>query len=89
VTASSSASRSSGGGARSAELRGRMGLLLSAGQQAEWRRWLGGTVHEAGRRGWRWAYAAAWCHRTRSLAQAERDRCVLVWCALSAAGACR
>jgi hypothetical protein len=47
---------------------------LSHGQRCSLRHSLNQLRQEAGRRGWKWAFGAAWTQRARLLAEAERNR---------------
>jgi hypothetical protein len=48
--------------------------LLSHGQRYTLRQSLVRLRQEAGRRGWKWAFGAAWTQRARLLADSERSR---------------
>ena len=55
-------------------LHARLAYLLSHGQRYSLRHSLNQLRQEAGRRGWKWAFGAAWTQRARLLAEAERNR---------------
>lgn len=61
----------------------RLQYLLSHGQRYTLRHSCLHLRQEAGRRGWKWAFGAAWTHRARLLAEAEHNRCAthghVVW----------
>lgn len=56
-------------------LHSRLQYLLSHGQRYTLRTSLMQLRQEAGRRGWRWAFGAAWTQRARLLAEAAQSRC--------------
>jgi hypothetical protein len=58
----------------SSELQRQLDVMLSHGQKLAWRQSLSNLRREAGRRGWKWAFGAAWSQRARVLADAERIR---------------
>lgn len=56
------------------QLHARLQYLLSHGQRYTLRQSLRQLRQEAGRRGWKWAFGAAWMQRGRLLADADRNR---------------